>query len=272
MIAKGIEYNIPVWIVSIDLKKVFDRINHEALFKALADQNLDDEHIALLQCLYKHQRGIVGEYDFPIIRGVRQGDVLSPLLFNAVLEHAIVKWKQQLSDEGFALIPNWTVSRLTNIRYADDLLLFGQSLDEAVSMLEKLASILQSYGLELNMKKTKIMSTSCPRETTTVCITEYGPVDILGSIDRHKYLGRCFCGDLKIRGKSVVDHRLSCACMKYKEFQHVFEDNQVSIKLGFKLFGSITSSTFVYVFFFGNQHWESLAESTIYHYQSPLKP
>ena len=142
MIAKGIEYNIPVWIVSIDLKKAFDRINHEALFKALADQNLDDEHIALLQCLYKHQRGIVGEYDFDIIRGVRQGDVLSPLLFNAVLEHAIVKWKQQLSDEGFALIPNWTVSRLTNIRYADDLLLFGQSLDEAVSMLEKLASIL----------------------------------------------------------------------------------------------------------------------------------
>ena len=96
------------------------------------------------------------------------------------------------------------------------------------------------------MKKTKIMSTSCPSETTTVCITEYGPVDILGSADRHKYLGRCFCGDLKIRGKSAVDHRLSCAWMKYKAFQHVLEDKQVSIKLRFKLFGSIISSTLVY--------------------------
>ena len=155
MIAKGIEYNIPVWIVSIDLKKAFDRINHEALFKALAEQNLDDEHLALLQCLYKHQRGIVGEYNFPIIRGVRQGDVLSLLLFNAVLQHAMEKWQHQLVDEGFALSLDSTCPRLTNIRYADDLLLFGKSLSEVVSMLERLAGILKLYGLELNMKKTK---------------------------------------------------------------------------------------------------------------------
>ena len=90
------------------------------------------------------------------------------------------------------------------------------------------------------------MSTSCPSETLMVCITEYGPIDILGSIDRHRYLGRCFCGDLKIRGKSAVDHRLSCVWMKYKSFQHVFEDKQVSIELRFKLFGSIISSTLVY--------------------------
>ena len=213
----------------IDLKKAFDRINHDALFQALADQNLDHEHVACLQCLYKHQRGIVGEYVFPIIRGVRQGDVLSSLLFNAVLEHGMDKWKQELLEEGFALVPDPTVPRLTNIRYADDLFLFGQSLEEAAKVLESLAGVLQTYGLELNMKKTKIMSTECPCEETTVCITEFGPVDILGSNDKHKYLGRNFGGDLKRRGKAAIDHRLSCAWMKYKSVQHVFEDKQVSI-------------------------------------------
>ena len=100
------------------------------------------------------------------------------------------KWKEQLSDEGFALSLDSTHPRLTNIRYADDLLLFGKSLAEAVGMLEKLAAILKLYGLDLNMKKTKIMSTSSPSETTQVCIIDVGPVDILGANDRHKYLGR----------------------------------------------------------------------------------
>ena len=156
------------------------------------------------------------------------------------------KWKQQLSDEGFALSLDPTHPRLTNIRYADDLLLFGKSLSHVVGMLEKLTSILKLYGLNLNMKKTKIMSTTSPAETTQVCITDFGPIDILGANDRQKYLGRLFSGDLKTRSKSAIDHRLSCAWMKYKAFQHVFEDKQVSVKLRFKLFDSIVSSTLLY--------------------------
>ena len=49
--------------------------------------------------------------------GVRQGDVISPILFNAGLEHAMRKWKAKLVHHGHG-------SRLTNIRYADDLLFF----------------------------------------------------------------------------------------------------------------------------------------------------
>ena len=101
---------------------------------------------------YNDQHGVVGNYRFRISRGVRQGDVFSPILFNAVLEHAIRKWKTSLSSEGFASTPNPLISRLMNIRYADDILLFGQSLVEAVSMLESLADVLKLYGLDLNMR------------------------------------------------------------------------------------------------------------------------
>jgi len=155
MISKGIEFQVPVWIISIDLKKAFDRIEHHALFQALHEQDVDVEIIKLLERLYSDQHGAVGNFHFRISRGVRQGDVLSPILFNAVLEHAIRKWKLSLSSEGFALSPNSLASRLTNIRYPDDILFFGQLLDEAVSMLESLADVLKLYGLELNMKKRK---------------------------------------------------------------------------------------------------------------------
>ena len=37
VLSKGIEYDIPLWIVSIDLKKVFDRVEHNMLFHSFAD-------------------------------------------------------------------------------------------------------------------------------------------------------------------------------------------------------------------------------------------
>ena len=54
ILSKGIEYEIPLWIVSIDLKKAFDRVEHNMLFHSLAEQNCDPDLILLLQMLYKH--------------------------------------------------------------------------------------------------------------------------------------------------------------------------------------------------------------------------
>ena len=85
MVSKALEWNLPLWIVSVDLSKAFDRIEYDALFNALADQGVSAEYRALLQCLYTGQRGTTdGETFFAIGRGVRQGDVLSPMLFCGV--------------------------------------------------------------------------------------------------------------------------------------------------------------------------------------------
>ena len=83
---------------------------------------------------------------------------MSPILSNAALEHAMCKWKKRLVGKGFALDENKTSPRLTNIRYADDLLLFAQSEQELIIIIETLVEVLQEYGLELNTSKTKILS------------------------------------------------------------------------------------------------------------------
>ena len=71
--------------------------------------------------IYTEQIGVVGGYtNFPITRGVRQGDVLSPLIFNCVLEDAIREWKRKLRGHGIAIDTDPAIGRLTNIPFADD--------------------------------------------------------------------------------------------------------------------------------------------------------
>ncbi len=80
LVVKGIEFNVPIWIVSIDISKAFDRLEHNVLFEALKLHGVKSGYIGLLQLLYSNQKRMVGEFSFNISRGVRQGDTLSPTL------------------------------------------------------------------------------------------------------------------------------------------------------------------------------------------------
>ena len=119
IIADSLEFNVPAWLLSMDLKKTFDSVNHQFLFRALGYHGLQPQYIHLLQLLYRNQSGSVGSSrHFQILRGVRQGDVLSAIIFNCVIDVAFEDWKTQLRDEG--ILVEDRDERLTNTRYADD--------------------------------------------------------------------------------------------------------------------------------------------------------
>ena len=79
---------------------------------------------------------------------MKQGDVLNTLLFNCVLDVAFQRFKANLTHEGLFISNNQ--ARVTNIRYADDILLFSNSLEELVAMSEMLLRELNAIGLKLN--------------------------------------------------------------------------------------------------------------------------
>ena len=156
MISKCNEFETPLWLASLDLKKAFDRIEYFSLFEALREQGIPEPEIALLLNLYSDQTGYVElDQGFPILRGVKQGDIISSLLFNAAIEYLFKQWKTKLKSHGWILNENF--ERLTNIRYADDVILFAKSLDELQYMLTTLLEIFGCAGLEAHDKKTKIL-------------------------------------------------------------------------------------------------------------------
>ena len=87
VIGKTSEWNLPLWIASLDLRKAFDRVLHRPLLETLRYQNVPEGYIHLLGALYTKQKGTVdGKQLFDINRGVKQGDTLSAMLFNVAIE------------------------------------------------------------------------------------------------------------------------------------------------------------------------------------------
>ena len=136
------EFNLELWMISMDMRKAFDTIDHKALLRALRSRGLPEEYISLISILYGNQRASMNHSsEFPVQRGVKQGDTLSAILFNCVLDIAFEEWRLSVHDERLFIAHG--LPRLTNTRYADDILLYAKSLDELASMTEGLTESLQ---------------------------------------------------------------------------------------------------------------------------------
>ena len=146
---KSNEYNLPLCIGFIDYEKAFDIVEHFAIFEALRKTNVNETYINILQNIYNQATARVHldklvSTEFPIHRGVRQGDPLSLKLFTAVMEGV---FKKADISEGV----NVDGENLTNLQFADDVALFKETTKQLVKHLNSL----DSESLEVGLKYTK---------------------------------------------------------------------------------------------------------------------
>ncbi len=87
----------PIWMLGLDVRKAFDTVDLYPLFQALRSHRLPEGYISLTGILHGAQEGSVnGSRNVRISRRVKQGDVLSPILFNCILGMAFGNWKTQI--------------------------------------------------------------------------------------------------------------------------------------------------------------------------------
>ena len=120
---------------------------------------IPDHLTCLLRNLYAGQEATVrtghGTTDwFKIRKGVRQGCILSPCLFNLYAEYIMRNAGLDEAQAGIKIAGR----NINNLRYADDTTLRAESEEELKRLLMKVKEESEKVGLKLNIQKTKIVA------------------------------------------------------------------------------------------------------------------
>ena len=119
-------YKKNIYVCVIDYTKVFDCVDHNKLWKILKEMGIPDHLTCLLRNLFASQEATVrtrhGTTDwFQTGKGVRQGCILSPCLFNLYAEYIMRNTELEEAQAGIK-----TAGRnINNLRYADDTILMA---------------------------------------------------------------------------------------------------------------------------------------------------
>ena len=138
---------------------MFDCVDHNKLGKILQEMGIPDHLTCLLRNLYAGQEATVrtrhGTTDWlQIGKGVHQGYILSPCLFNLYAEYIMLNAGLDEAQAGIKV----TKRNINNLRYADDTTLMAEREEELKSLLMKVKEESEKASLKLNIQKTKIMA------------------------------------------------------------------------------------------------------------------
>ncbi|XP_049895677.1 uncharacterized protein LOC126387169 [Epinephelus moara] len=143
---------VSLGVVFVDFAKAFDTVSHEHLLSALERKGLDQHMLELVRnsyenCVTKVRCAEGDTADIAMKVGVKQGDSMSPLLFNIALDPLV----QSLEREGQGFVSKG--KSITALAFADDLVLLSSSWEGMVANLDILESFCELTGLSVQPGK-----------------------------------------------------------------------------------------------------------------------
>lgn len=214
LIEKSREYQFPLYICFIDFNKAFDTILHNTIWKALEEDGIPSRYINILKQIYNNSKAhiktdTIGK-SFEISRGVRQGDPISPVIFACVLQYVFKRL--QWENKGIRILGRY----LSNLRFADDIVIFANSANELQSMLTELTRECAKVGLMANQNKTKVMS-------NYEKIPIFNDVTELDYVEDYIYLGQLI--SFTNRENKEIKRRVTNAWNKFWSLRYLFNMN-----------------------------------------------
>ena len=137
----------------LDASKAFDRVCHLTLFNKLLERNLPPAIVRLLFSWYSDQKSSVLwnkslSHKFSVSNGVRQGGVLSPILFIVYIDDLLTRLESK------AIGCHWSHHFVSAVGYADDIVLLAPSASALKIMLNTCCQFAKDHNLLFNAAKT----------------------------------------------------------------------------------------------------------------------
>jgi uncharacterized C2H2 Zn-finger protein len=249
----------PLFMCFIDLKKAYDSVNRTLLWKAVREYGVSEKVVKILNSLYDNTtarvrvNGKLSEH-LSLKTGVKQGCVLSPLLFNIFMDWVMRIVMNTVGASGieirFSKQRKWlhvkeqelTEKTLVNtLMYADDLVLLESDFEKLKTFLVELDRELCSVGMTMNVKKTKMMVVNGKIDEPVVIRGEKIEVE-----DSFPYLGVNMRADQSSAGDEV-GVRISKAVAVFRALYHpLWKRKQVSLETKMIIFRTAVLPVLLY--------------------------
>ena len=149
---KAREFQKNIYFCFVHYAKSFDCVDHNKLWKILREMEIPDHLTCLLRNLYAGQEATVrtghGTTDwFQIGKGVCQGCILSPCLFNFYAEYIMRNAGLEETQAGFKIAGR----NINNLRYADNTTLMAEIEEKLKYLLMKVKEESENVGLKLSI-------------------------------------------------------------------------------------------------------------------------
>lgn len=153
--------NNNIYLAFIDLEKAFDSVPRKIVWNSLRRRGVAEKLRNNIICVYRTTRncirtGNLQSEEFITREGLRQGGVLSPTLFNIVMDDILKETKEKVKKllVGYRNMERVTISECA---FADDLVIFAKSEQDLQHSLDVWKKALQDRNLKINTDKTKVM-------------------------------------------------------------------------------------------------------------------
>ena len=246
IIEQSNEWNATAYILFIDFAKAFDSVDRSALWKILAHYGIPEKIISIIKMIYNEFQAkvICGTNlsdSFYLKTGVRQGCLLSPLLFTMCID-----WVMKRSTEQVQRGLQWNFHKsLEDLDFADDIALLAHRFQDIQGKTNDLVMYGGQIGLHVNVAKTKVLKVN-NKMNTDLTINN----SIVDEVKEFVYLGSKITSDGD--ATSEVENRIPKARAAFASLRNIWKSSVITIQTKIRIF----KSNILGVLLYGSESWK----------------
>ena len=216
------------------------KVKHSEMIECLSEIGINDKDIQIITKLYWEQTATVRTEngvtkEFQIKKGVRQGCVLSPSLFNLYTE----KIFREVEEMNGVIIGGVNIN---NLRYADDTVLLAENNTDLQELVTAINDKGKRYGMEMNITKTKGMIVSKKETVPEIKINIEG--ESIQQVKEMIYLG--FMATENGKCEREIKRRIGVAKSSFEKMHKVLTSRNINITGRLRLTKCYVWSTLLY--------------------------